>query len=92
MINNTSSFERMSYVDAFFRYNQIKMYNDDEKYTSFRKPQGVYCYNAMPFGLKNAGVTYQRAMTIIFCSHLEKIVECYVNDIAVKSQIKTNFI
>jgi len=44
----------------------------------------------MPFGLKNAGATYQRAMSTIFCDHLRKIVECYVDDIAVKSHSKDN--
>jgi len=43
-----------------------------------------------PFGLKNAGATYQRAMSIIFCDHLRKTVECYVNDIAAKSRSKSN--
>jgi len=43
MINNTSDFERMSFMDEFWRYNQIKMYPEDEKRTSFRTPLGVYC-------------------------------------------------
>ena len=42
----------------------------------------------MPFGLKNAGATYQRAMNAIFREHMRKIVECYVDDIAVKSRAK----
>jgi len=61
MIDNTCDFERMSFMDGFSGYNQIKMYPDYEKHTSFRKPFGVYCYTVMPFGLKNAGATYQRA-------------------------------
>jgi len=62
------------------------MYTDDEKHTSFRTPLSVYCYIVMPFGLKNAGVTYQRGMNTIFYEHIRKIVECYVNDIIVKSR------
>ena len=50
-------FERMSFMDRFSGYNQIKMYPDDEKHTSFRTPLGVYCYTVIPFGLKNAGAT-----------------------------------
>jgi len=60
-------------------------YPEDERYTSFRTPLGVYYYIVMPFGLKNAAATYQHAMSTIFCSHLWKTVECYVDDIAVKS-------
>ena len=44
----------------------------------------------MPFGLKNAGTTYQRAMSMIFRDHLRKMVECYVDDIAVKSRDKND--
>ena len=90
MIDNTCGFERMPFMDGFSGYNQIKMYPVDEKHTSFRTPFGVYCYTVMPFGLKNAGVTYQRAMSIIFCDHLRKMVECYVDDITVKSRDKND--
>ena len=43
MIDNTCSFERMSFMDNFSGYNQIKMYPDDQKHTSFRTPLEVYC-------------------------------------------------
>ena len=62
MIDNTYGFERMSFMDGFSGYNQINMYPDNEKHTSFKTPLGVNCYTVMPFGLKNAGATYQRAM------------------------------
>ena len=42
----------------------------------------------MPFGLKNAGATYQRAMMKIFQDMQHKTVECYVDDLAVKSKKK----
>jgi len=53
---------------------------------------GVYCYTVMPFGLKNAGATYQRAMNAIFHEHIRKTVKCYVDDIIVKSYAKGNHI
>jgi len=49
---------------------------------------GIYCYTVMPFGLKNADAIYQRVMSTIFRDHLRKTVECYVDDIAVKSRSK----
>jgi len=55
MIDNTCGFERMSFMNGFSGYNQIKMYPDDEKHTSFRTPLRVYCYTVIPFGLKNTG-------------------------------------
>ena len=75
-------------MDDFSGYNQIKMCPEDEKLTSFRMPLGVYCYTVMPFGLKSAGVTYQRAMNVIFHEHIRKTVECYVDDIVMKSRDK----
>ena len=92
MIDNTCGFERMSFMDGFSGYNQIKMYHNDENHTSFWMPLGVYCYAVMPFGLKNTGVTCQRAMNAIFQEHIRKTVECYVDNIAVKSRVKGDHI
>ena len=39
----------------------------------------------MPFGLKNAGATYQRAMNSIFYDMIEKWMEVYIDDVVVKS-------
>ena len=57
MIDNMCGFERISFMDGFSGYNQIKMYPDDEEHISFRTPLGVFCDTIMPFGLKNAGAT-----------------------------------
>jgi hypothetical protein len=40
----------------------------------------------MPFGLKNAGATYQRAMVILFHDMIHHEIECYVDDMITKSQ------
>jgi len=58
MIDNRCGFERMSFMNGFSGYNQIKMYPEDEKNTAFRMPLGVYYYTVMPFSLKNVGATY----------------------------------
>ncbi|GAA0163239.1 hypothetical protein LIER_19151 [Lithospermum erythrorhizon] len=63
--------------------------NSDEELTAFRTPKGVYCYKVMPFGLKNVGATYQRDMQKIFDDMLHGNVECYVDDLVVKS-VKRN--
>ena len=47
-------------MDAFSRYNQILMDEDNQEKTSFVISQGLYYYKVMPFGLKNARATYQR--------------------------------
>jgi hypothetical protein len=58
---------------------------EDEEITAFQTPKGIYCYKVMPFELKNAGATYQRAMQKIFDDILHKIVQCYVDDLVVKT-------
>jgi len=45
-----------------------------------------YCYKVMPFGLKNAGVTYQRMMDKVFKDLIDNTIEVYVDDMVVKSQ------
>jgi hypothetical protein len=44
----------------------------------------MYCYTTMPFGLRNAGATYQRCMNHVFGEHIDRTVEAYVDDIVVK--------
>ena len=90
MFDSVYDFKRMSFIDGFSGYNQIKIYPEDEKHTSFRTPQEVYCYTLMPFDLNNTGATYQRAMNTIFHKHICKTVECYIDDIAVKTHDKSD--
>ncbi|XP_049359184.1 uncharacterized protein LOC125823856 [Solanum verrucosum] len=84
MIDATTGYEAMSFMDGSSGYNQIRMAPKDGELTAFRTPKGIYCYKVMPFGLKNAGATYQRAMQNIFDDLLHKNVECYVDDLMVK--------
>ena len=58
----------------------------DEELVAFRTLKGIYCYKIMHFGLKNAGATYQHAMQKIFDDMLHKNVECYVDDLVIKSR------
>jgi hypothetical protein len=46
----------------------------------------MYCYITMPFGLRNAGATYQRCMNHVFGEHIGRTVEAYVDDIVVKTR------
>ncbi|KAK4403148.1 Retrovirus-related Pol polyprotein from transposon.6 [Sesamum angolense] len=86
MIDATTSHDALSFMDGSSKYNQIRMALVDEELTIFRTPKGIYCYKVIPFGLKNAGATYQRAMQMIFDDILHKNVECYVDDLVVKSK------
>ncbi|PKU83336.1 RNA-directed DNA polymerase [Dendrobium catenatum] len=90
MVDITSSHSIFSFMDGSSGYNQIKMAPEDEKFTAFRTPIGVFCYKVMPFGLKNARATYQRAMIIIFDELIHEQVKCYVDDLVVKSMVRSD--
>ena len=76
----------LSFLDAFPGYHQIPMYPPDAEKTSFITPHGLFCYNVMPFGLKNARATYQRLVTKMFWMVLRKTMEVYIDDMLVKSK------
>ena len=82
----------MSFLDAFQGYHQIPLALDDQKKTSFVTPIGNYHYKVMPFGLKNAGSTYQRMMTKMFESQMGKNIEVYIDNMVVKSKIVSKHI
>ncbi|XP_062006103.1 uncharacterized protein LOC133723308 [Rosa rugosa] len=75
MVDATTGHEALSFMDGSSGYNQIMMALEDEELTAFHTPKGIYCYKVMPFGLKNVGATYQRAMQKIFGDMLHKYVE-----------------
>ena len=85
LIDATAGHEMFSFMDGFSEYSQIRMASKDAKKTAFRTPFGNFYYVVMPIGLKNAGATYQRAMTAIFHDMIHDFLEDYVDDIVVKS-------
>uniref|UniRef100_A0A2N9EPU0 RNase H type-1 domain-containing protein n=1 Tax=Fagus sylvatica TaxID=28930 RepID=A0A2N9EPU0_FAGSY len=60
---------------------------EDREKTAFITPLGIYCYKVMPFGLKNAGATYQRMVTKMFKDQIGKTMEIYIDDMVVKSRL-----
>ena len=58
MVDATTGYETLSFIDGFSGYNQIRIVLSDEEMTTFRTLKGVYCYKVMSFRLKNVGITY----------------------------------
>ncbi|XP_058189588.1 uncharacterized protein LOC131307197 [Rhododendron vialii] len=85
MVDATAGCERLSFMDAYRGYHQIALDLEDQKKTAFISPQGTYCYKVVPFGLKNAGATFQRSITKMFPGMLGKIVEAYIDDLVCRS-------
>ena len=76
----------LSFIDGFSGYNQILMALKDREKTSFITKWGTYGYRVMPFGLKNASATYQRATALLFHNMMHRDVEVYVDDMIVKTR------
>ena len=86
LVDATSGHELLTFMDAFFGYNQIRMASEDEEKIAFITNRGLYCYRVMPFGLKNAGATYQWLVNKIFKEQIGRNMEVYVDDMLVKSK------
>ncbi|KAG7588583.1 Ribonuclease H domain [Arabidopsis suecica] len=92
LVESTAGNELLTFMDAFSGYNQIMMDPEDQEKTSFITDRGTYYYKVMPFGLKNAGATYQRLVNKMFHEHLGKTMEVYIDDMLVKSLKKEDHI
>jgi hypothetical protein len=86
LVDSTSGYGLLSFMDAFSGYNQILMHPQDREKTAFITDRGLYCYKVMPFGLKNAGATYQRLVNKMFQAQIGRNMEVYVDDMLVKSK------
>ncbi|XP_057811617.1 uncharacterized protein LOC131025850 [Salvia miltiorrhiza] len=85
LVDATAGHELMSFMDAYSGYHQIRIHPDDEEKTAFMTSVALFCYKYMPFGLKNAGATYQRLVNRMFASLLGQTMEVYIDDMLVKS-------
>ena len=92
IVDSTSEYELLCFLDAYSGYHQISMCIDDEEKTTFVTPFGVYCYSKMPFGLKNDGSTYQKCVHIVLEGQISHNVEAYIDDIVVKSKSRGDLI
>ena len=86
LVDSTVRHKLLTFMDAFSGYNQIKMAKEDQEKTAFITSQGLYCYKVMPFGLKNAGATYQRLVNKMFSQQIGRNMEVYMDDMLVMSK------
>ncbi|KAI5344786.1 hypothetical protein L3X38_012663 [Prunus dulcis] len=86
LVDATAGHALLSFMDAYLGYNQIFIHPEDQAHTFFITDRGFYCYKVIPFGLKNAGATYQRLLNHLFTPLIGNTMEVYVNDLLVKSR------
>ncbi|KAL0402299.1 UNVERIFIED_CONTAM: Polyprotein P3 [Sesamum latifolium] len=81
----------MSFLDAFQGYNQISLEPRPRKDKS-SPSKAPSAKRVMPFGLKNAGATYQRLVNKVFKHMIGRNMEVYIDDMLVKSHDKESHI
>jgi hypothetical protein len=85
VIDSSAGASLLSFLDCYSGYHQISLREEDQSKTSFVTPFGAYCYVSMPFGLKNAGATYQRAIQTTLGDQIGRNAEAYVDNVVVKT-------
>jgi hypothetical protein len=75
-----------------FGYNQIKLKKEDEEKMAFITPYCVFFYQVMPFGLKNAGATYQRMMQNCLGSQIGRNIQVYIEDVVITTRKEESLI
>jgi hypothetical protein len=78
--------------DAYSGYNQIKLKKEDEEKTAFITPFGIFCYQVMPFGLKNTGATYQQIMQNCLESQIGRNIQVYIDDVVITTRKEESLI
>src|SRR5438105_2452504 len=92
VVDSTAGSELLCFLDAYSEYHQVSLAESDCIKTSFITLFGAYCYITMPFGLKNAGATYQQAIQRCLHDQLGRNVEACFNDIIIKSRVKEDLL
>jgi hypothetical protein len=86
VIDSTAGCDLLSFLDAYSGYHQIPLYQPDQIKTSFITPYGAYYYVTIPFGLKNAGATYQQTMQQCLRGQIGRNMHAYMDDVVVKTK------
>jgi hypothetical protein len=84
IVDDYAGSEIFSLMDGFYGYNQINIVPEDQHKTAFICPWGTFAYRKLPFSLKNAGTTFQRAMSYAF-HDIKHIVQPYLDDLPAHS-------
>jgi hypothetical protein len=89
IVDSTMGCTRLSFLDAYSGYNQIKLKKEDEEKIAFITPYGVFCYQVMPFGLKNVGATYHWMMQNCLGSQIRCNIQVYIDEVVITQEKKS---
>jgi hypothetical protein len=92
IIDSTVGCTRLSFLEAYSGYNQIKLKKEDKEKIAFITPYSVFCYQVMPFGLKNVGATDQRMMQNCLGSQIGQNIQVYIDDVVITTKKEESLI
>ena len=82
----------MSFLDGYSGYNQVMVEEEDRLKTTFTTKWGTFSYSRIPFGLINAGATFQRAIDYTFRDLVKKCIIIYMDDLTMFSRCREDHI
>ncbi|GKA62736.1 reverse transcriptase domain-containing protein [Tanacetum coccineum] len=91
-VESLCRFHFKCFLDMYKGYHQIQMTKEDVEKTTFITSQGIFCYTKMPFGLRNAGATYQRLVDKAFHKQIGRNLKVYVDDLVIKSRTEDEIV
>ncbi|GJS79705.1 reverse transcriptase domain-containing protein [Tanacetum coccineum] len=91
-VESLCGFPFKCFLEVYKGYHQIQMAKEDEEKTAFITSQGIFCYTKMPFGLRNAGTTYQRLVDKTFHKQIGINLKVYVDDLVIKSRTEDEIV
>lgn len=91
-VESIARHEVLSFLDLSRGYHHALMDPVDATKTTFITEWRVFAYKKMPYGLKNAGATYQRLVDRVFKEQIGNNMEVYVDDLLLSLVMKEIFI
>jgi hypothetical protein len=92
VVDSTARSVLVCFLDCYSRYPQIALKVSNQDKMTFITQHDIYCYTTMTFGLKNAELTYQKAIQKCLESQISDNVEAYIDDVVVKTTVEDNLI
>ena len=92
VLDSVAGHEMYSFLDGYSGYHQIQIAPEDRHKTAFVTDWGAFVWIVMPFGLKNAPPTYQRAVNKAFRDFIGDFMKLFLDDFSVYSDIISHLV
>lgn len=92
LVDETIGHSIFSFIDTYWGYNQIKMYEPNKKITNLMKNHRIFCYKIMHFGLKNVGAINWKLKYKMFIQLIRHTIEVYMDHMITSSKSLHNHV